>query len=444
MRSLNQLFVTCLLAISTSCFAHADTTTPITTFKQLAHQQQANPDIQVIDCRDSNYFNGWPQGNATRGGHIPNAINIDSKWLTLLTPEQLTTFIKNRGLSPTEPTVLYCGANGVSAMQKALKQQGFTSTSGITEPVTDYSGKLQKLANFKHLVSAKWVDQLINHKQPLYAPQHGYKIVEVEWGPPSTYLLSHIPGSLYVNTNDIESKPWWNKVSNADLKKVINDLGIRYNTTVIVYARNNMSAARFANFLMYAGVQDVRLLNGGWNAWVNAGYPTQAFINENHDDVSFGKSIPANPQYLTDLQQAKALLQQPRDSHSLVSIRTWQEYIGNTSGYDYIKPKGRIKGAKWGHAGSDSYHMQDFNNPDGTMKSGALIAKQWAKWDIKPTQQVAFFCGTGWRASEAFFYAYVMGWKNISVFDGGWYQWSADKNNPISQGVPDHTPYSAH
>ncbi len=200
-------------------------------------------------------------------------------------------------------------------MQKALKQQRFTSTSGITELVTDYKGKLQKLANFEHLVSAKWVDQLINHKQPLYAPQHGYKIVEVEWGPPSTYLLSHIPSSLYVNTNDIERKPWWNKVSNTDLKKVINDLGIRYNTTVIVYARNNMSAARFANFLMYAGVQDVRLLNGGWNAWVNAGYPTQAFINENHDDVSFGKSIPANPQYLTDLQQAKALLQQPRDSH---------------------------------------------------------------------------------------------------------------------------------
>lgn len=95
-----------------------------------------------------------------------------------------------------------------------------------------------------------------------------------------------------------------------------------------------------------------------------------------------------------------------------------------------------IEGAKWGHAGSDSYHMQDFNNPDGTMKSGYLIAKRWAKWNIKPNQQIAFFCGTGWRASEAFFYAYVMGWKDISVFDGGWYQWSADKNNPIAEDVP--------
>ncbi len=311
MRSLIQLFITCFFVISMPCLAAAKTVTPpIQTFEQLAQVQQTKQAIQIIDCRDSNYFNGWPKGDTTRGGHIPHAVNIDSQWLTLLTPPQLSSLLKNRQLSPKVPTVLYGDKTSTTAMSEALKQQGFSTISTINQPVTDYVGKLKTLKNFKHLVSAQWLDQLINHQQPLYAPQHGYKIVEVEWGPPSTYLLSHIPSSLYVNTNDIESKPWWNKVSDNDLKKVITDLGIRYNTTVIVYARNNMSAARFANFLMYAGVEDVRLLNGGWNAWENAHYPTQAFINENHDDVSFGKTIPANPQYLTDLQQAKTILQE--------------------------------------------------------------------------------------------------------------------------------------
>ncbi|STI75593.1 putative thiosulfate sulfurtransferase [Escherichia coli] len=37
--------------------------------------------------------------------------------------------------------------------------------------------------------------------------------------------------------------------------------------------------------------------------------------------------------------------------------------------YSYIKPKGEIAGARWGHAGSDSTHMEDFHNPDGTMRS---------------------------------------------------------------------------
>ena len=38
------------------------------------------------------------------------------------------------------------------------------------------------------------------------------------------------------------------------------------------------------------------------------------------------------------------------EHQSLVSIRSWAEYVGETSGYRYIEPKGRIKGSKWGHA----------------------------------------------------------------------------------------------
>jgi rhodanese-related sulfurtransferase len=36
-----------------------------------------------------------------------------------------------------------------------------------------------------------------------------------------------------------------------------------------------------------------------------------------------------------------------------------------------------------------------------------------------------FYCGTGWRASLAFFYAWLMGWEQIAVFDGGWFEWSS-------------------
>ena len=35
------------------------------------------------------------------------------------------------------------------------------------------------------------------------------------------------------------------------------------------------------------------------------------------------------------------------------------------------------------------------------------IIAMWDQWDIAPTQQAAFYCGTGWRASEAFFYAWL-------------------------------------
>lgn len=78
--------------------------------------------------------------------------------------------------------------------------------------------------------------------------------------------------------------------------------------------------------------------------------------------------------------------------------------------------------------------MQDFRNPDDTMRSANEIAAIWRAVGIMPAHRVVFYCGTGWRASEAFFAAWVMGWQNISVFDGGWLEWSLDPVNPIATG----------
>ncbi|PLP20310.1 thiosulfate sulfurtransferase [Klebsiella pneumoniae] len=135
---------------------------------------------------------------------------------------------------------------------------------------------------------------------------------------------------------------------------------------------------------------------------------------------------------MLDTEQARGLLH--RQDASLVSVRSWPEFIGTTSGYSYIKPKGDIAGARWGHAGSDSTHMEDFHNPDGTMRSADDIATLWRQWNILPSQQVAFYCGTGWRASETFMYARAMGWPHVAVYDGGWYEWSSNPYNPVARG----------
>jgi hypothetical protein len=91
----------------------------------------------------------------------------------------------------------------------------------------------------------------------------------------------------------------------------------------------------------------------------------------------FGAPIPGQPQLMVDMEQARGMLH--RQDASLVSIRSWPEFIGETSGYSYIKPKGEIAGARWGHAGSDATHMEDFHNPDGTMRSADDIAAMWKR-----------------------------------------------------------------
>jgi thiosulfate/3-mercaptopyruvate sulfurtransferase len=80
--------------------------------------------------------------------------------------------------------------------------------------------------------------------------------------------------------------------------------------------------------------------------------------------------------------------------------------------------------------------MGHYHNIDNTMRNYHAIAAQWRAWGIIPDKRVAFYCGTGWRASEACFYAYLMGWPTVTVYDGGWWAWVQDPANPIAVGDP--------
>ena len=108
------------------------------------------------------------------------------------------------------------------------------------------------------------------------------------------------------------------------------------------------------------------------------------------------------------------------------------------SGYNYIGPAGRIAGDVWGNCGTDAYHMQHYRNVDNTMRAYPEIAANWEEAGITRDKWVAFYCGTGWRAAETWFYAFLMDWPRIAVYDGGWFEWSQDPiNNPIEIGEPE-------
>jgi thiosulfate/3-mercaptopyruvate sulfurtransferase len=192
-----------------------------------------------------------------------------------------------------------------------------------------------------------------------------------------------------------------------------------------------IAATRAAAILTYAGVSDVRVLDGGYDHWVRAGLPLGTVANRPVPAERFGLPIPVRPEVLVDIDEAKAILADP-DGSALVSVRTWREHIGAVSGYNYIGPAGRIAGDVWGNCGSDAYHMQHYRTIDNTMRPYPEIAANWAAAGITPDRRVAFYCGTGWRASETWFYAHLMGWDRIAVYDGGWLDWS---NDPVSNAT---------
>jgi 3-mercaptopyruvate sulfurtransferase SseA len=278
----------------------------------------------------------------------------------------------------------------------------------------------------RQLLTPAWLAALLSGAPVDAAPAGAWRLFEVGSGTQADFCDAHIPGAAYLDTHWLEHGPSWNKRPDAELLSLFLRLGIRHDSTVILYGRNSCAAARAAHLMLYIGVSDVRLLDGGFAAWLCEGQTTASGAPVCYDPQQhFGIPIPACPHYLTGLAEVASIVR--RGGQSLVSVRSWDEHIGLTSGYAYIAAKGDIPGARWGRAGSgcDVNSMSAYQDACGRLLPAAEIERFWAAAGISADRPSIFYCGTGWRASLAFFYAWLMGWEQISVFDGGWLEWSS-------------------
>lgn len=209
-------------------------------------------------------------------------------------------------------------------------------------------------------------------------------------------------------------------------------------TTVIVYGRPSVAAARFAWTLLYAGVEDVRILDGGQRSWIEAGGELETRTRFPSPALSFGGEVPARPDLKATCASVRSALGNP--DQVVADTRTWPEYLGQTSLYADIPTRGRIAGARWAHAGSDVQSMQDYEDDhDGSFRSHIEVEDFWRRWGICSDRRVVFYCGTGWRASLAFLHAWLMGWPRIQLFDSGWMEWSMGPDagrHPVETGEP--------
>jgi 3-mercaptopyruvate sulfurtransferase SseA len=420
-------------------------------------ERRAGDDTLVVDVRPLRFFNGWRQGDDARGGHIPDAVSYPVEWLDSVDAPELARLLGEKGLDRVSDIVVYgTDASDAARFAAFLESSLPEATVAIFEGgfgawAADPSLPIDKLPRHEQLVHVDWLSEVLAGGSPEAAPAGRYLLFHVNFGVPEEYEENHLPGALYLDTNQLESAADWNRRSPAELEQAVRALGITRDTTVILYGRDTegeanekwpgrragqIAATRALMILRYAGVDDLRLLDGGYDWWVRAGHPLETVIREPSPVESFGVPIPLRPSVIVDLPEAKQILAD-RDGAALVSVRTWREHIGNVSGYNYIGPAGRIKGDVWGNCGTDAYHMQHYRNVDNTMRAYPEIARNWAEAGITADKWVAFYCGTGWRASETWFYAHLQGWDRIAVYDGGWFEWSQDPiNNPIEVGDP--------
>jgi thiosulfate/3-mercaptopyruvate sulfurtransferase len=410
-------------------------------------------ETKIIDVRPVDAWNGWKLENEKRGGHIKGAKSLPKKWLTYI---DWIEIVRSKSILPTDTIIIYGYAiDDAEKVAQRFTASGYPNVSIYNHFIDEWAAKtdlpMEKLERFRHLVSAEWVYELISGGSPDEYENSKYVIVHSHYRNRDAYLSGHIPGAIDMDTLALEAPETWNRRSPTELKSALEKHGITADTTVVLYgkfmfpnnddqfpgsAAGDIGAIRNAFIMLYAGVKDVRVLNGSFQSWQDAGFEISKKDVEKTPVTDFGANIPMRSHLTVDTPEAKEMI---ASSHAeLVCVRSWREYIGEVSGYNYIKAKGRIPGAIFADCGSDAYHMENYRNLDHTTREFHEIAHNWIKNGITPDKHLAFYCGTGWRGSEAWFNAWLMGWPKVSVYDGGWFEWSNDPNNPIETGVPEH------
>lgn len=287
----------------------------------------------------------------------------------------------------------------------------------------------------KVFVSPQWVKNVIEGEQE---ESKKYVILEASWGTADEspdYNKGHIPGAVHVDIASIEGEPYWNLKSPEEVLKTMLDLGVTKDTAVILYGADVSGTARVAYAYIWAGVENVKVLNGGLNAWTKAGYDLEKTANASTPAKEFGAKVPVHPEFWLSIDDVKKKLEDD-SNFRLVSIRSYKEFLGETSGYSYIEKAGEPKGAVWGKGGSDPYHMEDYTHEDGTYITMDEMKELWKDLKFTLDNELSFYCGTGWRASIPFLIMYENGYTNMSMYDGGWFQWQMNNDLPVQVGDP--------
>ena len=365
------------------------------------HDRLSDPDVTIVDVRPIAAYNGWRLQGEVRGGHIPGATVFPSAWLRSVDETEIRRLLLDKGITPDRTVVVYGdGAGDAAALEARLAGLGHTDVlrydAGFPPGPPMSACRSSACQTTTSWSMPEWVRQLVAGERPDTYNGRPFPAVPRQLRS-SRGVRGRPPPRRPLPRHQLAGVPEdWNRRSPAELEATLTALGIsprhdgrplrprhlgNPNEKWPGRRAGQISATRAAAILKYAGVEDVRLLDGGYDRWVTAGYPLETDRPHSGRRSRAWRLIPQRPDYIVDIDDAKEILAD-REGAALVSVRTWKEHIGKVSGYNYIEPAGRIAGDVWGNCGTDAYHMQHYRSIDNTMRAYPEIAANWQEAGI--------------------------------------------------------------
>ncbi len=239
------------------------------------------------------------------------------------------------------------------------------------------------------------------------------------------YHNNHIPGARYLHLNRDLSGPVGkhggrHPLPSADaFGDLMRQHGVNHDTQVIAYDDQRMAfASRLWWLLRYFGHEQVQILNGGLQAWINNSGTTDDQIPE-APQVPGNFTAQADDFQLVDYQNIKAHINDP--GRLLIDSREERRYRGLEEPIDPIA--GHIPGA-------ENFPWQGVTNESGLALSPATQQKRWK--DLPRGKELVIYCGSGVTACVNLLSLELAGINGAKLYAGSWSDWcsylSTDNN----------------
>lgn len=252
------------------------------------------------------------------------------------------------------------------------------------------------------------------------------------------YSDGHIPGATAIGWEEWVGMPpehapdqflepgWWGLLADPieyRFAQRLEHAGVRQVNEIIIYgdgARSKGRDGRLAWMLLYLGAPSVSLLDGGWSEWCKNGCPIES-RNTIEDFGSFQIDLRKERRILADELATRV---GAGSGLTLWDSRTQREYDGEI--YSYLPRKGHIPGSTL--FTYDTIYQSGSTKFVGKERFLSLLENM----PPRESKRVAY-CELGLRAATIAFLHECYTGEMVSIFDGGYMQWSLESKLPVVQ-----------
>lgn len=269
-----------------------------------------------------------------------------------------------------------------------------------------------------YITDAKWLSENLKSKDVLILDARENK----------DYAKGHIPGAINVawqGFSNMEGKPgdkgWGVVLSDDKLSEKLSAIGVDKNKTIVIYCNSKKGwgeDGRFVWMLKMAGIENAKMLNGGFNFWESSKYEVSTEVAS--PVASSFKIEKSNKADTINTEELNAKL----DKVKILDSREKNEYEGAVN----------FGEARGGHIpGAISLPFNSLLKEDGTFKSADEMETIFKTAGLNKEDEIVTYCTAGIRSAHLALTLRMMGYNNVKNYDESFYTWAKDESLKIEK-----------